>query len=78
MAYDTGKIILGNHQLGGTRAGISRDNSVVDKNLKVHGVDNLFITGSSIFCTGGHAHPTFTIVQLSVRLAEFLSQQLEI
>ncbi len=70
--YKTKNIVLGNHQLGGTRVGISSSDSVVDKNLKVHEIKNLYISGSSVFRTGGHAHPTFTIVQLSSRLADHL------
>ena len=62
--------ISGNHQMGGTRMGINENDSVVDKNLKVHGTENLFITGSSVFRSSGHCHPTFTIVQLSLRLAD--------
>lgn len=62
--------ISGNHQMGGTRMGENKNDSVVDKNLKVHGVKNLFITGSSVFRTSGHCHPTLTIVQLSLRLAD--------
>jgi len=60
----------GNHQMGGTRIGTDQIDSVVDKNLKIHGINNLFVTGSSVFRTSGHCHPTFTIVQLSLRLAE--------
>ncbi len=62
--------VSGNHQMGGTRMGVNERDSVVDKNLKVHGIENLFITGSSVFRTSGHCHPTFTIVQLSLRLAD--------
>tara|TARA_Y100000741_G_scaffold361926_1_gene346751 strand:- start:480 stop:1904 length:1425 start_codon:yes stop_codon:yes gene_type:complete len=62
----------GNHQLGGTRMGNNEDDSVVDKNLKVHGIQNLFICGSSVFKTAGHCHPTYTIVKLSLRLANHI------
>ena len=62
--------ISGNHQMGGTRMGKNENDSVVDINLKVHGIENLFITGSSVFRSSGHCHPTFTIVQLSLRLAD--------
>ena len=58
--------------MGGTRIGVSVTDSVVDKNLKVHGIENLYITGSSVFRTSGHCHPTYTIVQLSLRLAEHI------
>lgn len=67
------KMTVGNHQIGGTVCGTSSKNSVVNKNLKVHGLDNLFVSGSSVFSSGGHAHPTFTIVQLSLRLADYIS-----
>mgnify|MGYP001185185055 CR=1 FL=1 len=67
IKYD---FISGNHQMGGTRMGIDENDSVVDENLKVHGIENLFIAGSSVFKTSGHCHPTFTIVQLSLRLAD--------
>lgn len=36
------------------------------------GTANLFAAGSSVFPTGGAAHPTFTLVALSLRLAEHL------
>jgi choline dehydrogenase-like flavoprotein len=46
---------------------------VVDANLKVHGLANLYVGGSSTFATSGHANPTYTIVQLSLRLGEHLA-----
>ena len=52
--------------------GVSVYDSVVDKNLKFHEIDNLFINGSSVFRTGSYCHPTFTIVQLAVRLGNHL------
>jgi choline dehydrogenase-like flavoprotein len=42
----------------------------------VHGIDNLHIAGSSVFPTGGWAFPTFTIIALSLRLADRLRTQL--
>ena len=65
-------VTTGNHQLGGTRIGYDQNDSVVDKNLKVHSIENLYINGSSVFRTGGHCHPTYTIVKLSLRLADHL------
>ena len=62
----------GAHQMGGTRMGTNYNNSVVDKNLKVHSMKNLFITGSSVFATSGHGHPTYTIICLSLRLGEHI------
>jgi choline dehydrogenase-like flavoprotein len=62
----------GYHHLGGTRMGVDPRNSVVDRNLKVHFLNNLYILGSSVFPTGGHANPTLSIVQLSLRLSKHL------
>ena len=50
------------------------DTSICDKNLRVHGLKNLFIAGSSTFPTGSHANPTYHIVRLSLRLAKYLSE----
>lgn len=47
---------------------------VVDANARVHGVDNLFIAGASVFPTGSHANPTFAIVAQSLRLADHLKR----
>ena len=49
---------------------------VVDAHCRVFGIDNLYIGGSSVFTTGGHANPTFTVVQLSLRLADHLAGRL--
>jgi choline dehydrogenase-like flavoprotein len=35
----------------------------------MHGTDNLYATGASVFPTAGFANPTFTIVALALRLA---------
>jgi choline dehydrogenase-like flavoprotein len=49
---------------------------VVDKDCRVHGLENLYMAGSSVFPTGGFANPTLTIVELALRLAQFLKQSL--
>ena len=49
---------------------------VVDRNCRVHGQENLYIAGSSVFPTVGYANPTLTIVALAVRLAEHLHQRI--
>jgi choline dehydrogenase-like flavoprotein len=53
--------------------GDSPKNAVVDPNARVFGLENLYMAGSSIFATGGHANPTLTIVQLTLRLAQHLN-----
>lgn len=56
--------------------GLDLKESVVDKNLKVHNVKNLFVAGSSVFPTGGAANPTLSIVQLSLKLSKFLIEKI--
>ena len=63
------------HPMGGTRMGTSQDNSVVDKELRVHGVANLYIVSCSVFPSGGSSNPTFTMMALACRLANFLKQK---
>ena len=60
------------HHMGTTRMGLHPRRSVVDPDGLVHGLSNLYITGSSVFPTGGHANPTLTLVALALRLAHHL------
>lgn len=65
------------HHLGTTRMAQTDKEGVVDKDCQVFGVHNLFIAGSSVFPTGGgSACPTFTIIALSIRLADHLKRRL--
>jgi choline dehydrogenase-like flavoprotein len=64
----------GAHHLGTTRMAASPTDGVVDADCKVHGLDNLWIAGSSVFPTTGHANPTLTIVALALRLADRLER----
>jgi choline dehydrogenase-like flavoprotein len=47
---------------------------VVDHNCQVHGIDGLFLAGSSVFPTSGAANPTLMIVAMALRLADWLRQ----
>jgi len=53
----------------------SAQEGVVDENLRVHGLRNLFVAGSSVFPTVGHANPTLTILALCLRLVDHLSRE---
>ncbi len=66
----------GFHHMGGTRMSDSPATGVVDKNCKVFGMDNLYIGGSSVFATSGHANPTYNIVKLALRLGDHLATKL--
>lgn len=61
------------HHLGTTRMADRPQDGVVNRDGRVFGVHNLFVAGSSLFPTGGHANPTLTIVALSLRLADHLT-----
>jgi len=60
------------HQMGGTRMAAHPGQGVVDAYLRVHGLDNLFVTSCSVFPTGGSSNPTLTLMQLTLRLAQRL------
>ena len=63
------------HHMGTTRMHDDPGQGVVDANCRVHGVDNLFVVGSSVFPTGGFANPTLTIVALAVRAADYIKHR---
>ncbi len=62
------------HQAGTTRMGTDVDKSVVNADSRVHTSENLYVAGSSVFPTSGHANPTLTIVMLSARLGQHLGK----
>jgi choline dehydrogenase-like flavoprotein len=64
----------GKHHMGTTRMHVASGHGVVDENSRVHGTSNLFVTGSSVFPSGGYANPTLTIVALAARLGDHLKQ----
>lgn len=60
------------HQLGTTRMHADPKQGVVDANCRVHGIENLFIAGSSVYPSYSFDNPTMTIVALSLRLSDHL------
>ena len=66
-------IIGGPHHMGTTRMSADPSTGVVDSDCRVHSVENLYVAGSSVFATGGHANPTMTLVALALRLADHLA-----
>ncbi len=60
----------GRHCIGTTRMHTSPQLGVVDANCKVHGITNLYVTGSSVFPTASYVNPTLTILALAIRLAD--------
>lgn len=66
----------GFHHMGGTRMAASPEHGIVDSHCKVFGMDNLYIGGSSVFTTGGFTNPTYSIVQLALRMGDRLSDEI--
>ena len=60
------------HMMGGARMGSHPGTSVVNRDLRVHGIDNLHIVSCAVFPTGGSSNPTFTLLALALRLADTL------
>jgi choline dehydrogenase-like flavoprotein len=61
------------HQMGTTRMASDSKFGVVNERFQVHGIENLYLIGSSVFPTGGGTNPTLTIVMLSLMLVNELS-----
>jgi choline dehydrogenase-like flavoprotein len=54
-----------NHHMGGATIG-----KVVDKNLKINGINNLFVCSSAIFPTSSHSNPTLTTLALVSKMLD--------
>lgn len=67
------------HPMGTTRMSADPRDGVVDVDLRVHGLANLYVAGSSVFPTGhGYANPTLTALALAVRLGRHLRERLSV
>ena len=60
------------HHVGTARMADNEQQGVVDRNLKVFGVDNLYVCDGSIFTTAGNANISFTISAFACRLSDYL------
>lgn len=64
------------HHMGTTRMDDSPNRGVVDRHCRIHGIENLYVSGSSVFPTAGGNFPTITIVALALRLADHIAEKL--
>jgi choline dehydrogenase-like flavoprotein len=64
------------HPMGGTVMGVDPGRSVVDPDLRVHGVANLSVASCAAYPSGGSSNPTFTLMALTLRLAERLERDI--
>ena len=65
------------HHMGTTRMSNDPKSGVIDANCQVHGIHNLFVAGGSCFPTETEINPTYTIVALSIRLADYIKEVLK-
>ena len=66
----------GMHLMGTTCMSVSPEDGVVDPSGRVHGMDNLWIAGPSVFPSYGSANPGLTIVATTLLTAEHLDRAL--
>lgn len=59
----------GKHHMGTTRMSNDPAKGVVNSDCRVHGIENLYVAGSSVFPSGGWGNPTLTAVAFGLRLA---------
>ena len=65
-----GRII---HELGVTRMGHSPQTSVLNRNCQAHDVKNLFVADGGPFVSQADKNPTWTILALALRTAEYIA-----
>lgn len=65
----------GQHQAGTCRMGDDPITSVVDRDCRMHGTDNLYIADGSVHVTNGGFNPFLTIMALAYRTAEGIAQE---
>lgn len=71
-----GQIDDARHAMGGACMGMNPRSSVVDPDLRVHGMANLSIASAAVFPDGNAQLPTWTLQALCRRLAARLHRQL--
>ena len=64
------------HPCGTCRFGDDPETSVLDRNNKAHGLDNLYVTDASFFPSSAGVNPSLTIAANALRVAEVINSQL--
>ena len=64
------------HHAGTTRFHADPTVAVADPDGRVHGTENLYVLGASLFPSAGVANPTLTIAALALRMADHLRERL--
>jgi len=65
-------VLHSNHHLGTTRMSDTSETGVVNRDCRMHEIDNIYIMSGSVFPTVSWANPTLTLMALTYRLADHL------
>jgi choline dehydrogenase-like flavoprotein len=63
------------HHMGATRMSSNPKEGVVDSYGRVHGIENLYIAGTSVLPSGSASNPSYTALALAFRSAEHMLRQ---
>jgi choline dehydrogenase-like flavoprotein len=63
------------HPMGTCRFGNDPASSVLDRDCKAHGIDNLYVVDGSFMPTGGGVNPSLTIAANAIRVADRIGEQ---
>lgn len=64
----------GGHHSGGCRMGATAEEGVVDKDLRVFGVDNLHVADGSVLGSTGHANTGLTIAAMALKCCDAITR----
>jgi len=65
----------GAHAVATCRMSVSDTDGVVDRDLRVHGTENVFVCSNGVFPNVTAVNPTLTVAALAVRLADHLRME---
>jgi choline dehydrogenase-like flavoprotein len=76
-SYRGGRLGIGGvaHQNGTIRFGTDPTTSALDRNCRLHDLDNVYVADSSFFVSSTAVNPTLTIIANALRVAEHIAQR---
>jgi choline dehydrogenase-like flavoprotein len=63
------------HGIGSVRMGDSEQDSAIDTNCRLHGMDNLYVSDGSFMPTSGGVNPSLTIAANGLRVGDHLVRE---
>lgn len=74
LNYINNKSEDASHHLGGLIYSHTKIKTNLNKNLKIYGLQNIYVCGGSVFPTSGSVNPTMTIGALAIRMSDHLKR----